>query len=78
MPKREPLQVSSEEIDDNTELEQDKEMMRNELASQDAGEKETSVKGEQAEKVRDDVEEKVREPSMSPSGSSEDDEPLKK
>ena len=53
-------------------------MMRNELASQDAGEKETSDKGEQTEKVRDDVEEKVREPSMSPSGSSEDDEPLKK
>ena len=78
MPKREPLQVSSEEIDDNTELEQDKEMMRNELASQDAGEKVTTDKGEQTEKVRDDVEEKAREPSMSPSGSSEDDEPSKK
>ena len=76
LPKREPIQVSSEEIDDNTELEQDKEMMRNELASQDAGEKETTDKDQQAEKVREEVEEKVREPSMS--ASSEDDEPLKK
>ena len=30
MPKREPLQVSSEELDDNTEMEQAKELMRNE------------------------------------------------
>ena len=53
-------------------------MMRNELASQDTGEKETTEKQQQTEKVRDDVEEKAREPSMSASGSSEDDEPLKK
>ena len=32
LPKREPLQVSSEELDDNSELEQAKELLRNELS----------------------------------------------
>jgi len=34
LPKREPVQVSSEEIDDNTELEQQKELLRNELTQE--------------------------------------------
>ena len=45
MEKREPVQVSSEEIDDNTELEQQKELLRNELTQEQEEDKnEKSVK----------------------------------
>ena len=46
MPKREPVQVSSDEIDDNTELEQQKELLRNELTQEQEEDKnEKSSKG---------------------------------
>ena len=66
MPKREPEHVSSEEVDYNTEMEQAKELLRDELSGED-----------QARRHSEDVM-KAESTNSSPTGSTEDESPSSK
>ena len=54
MHKREPLQVSSEEFDDNTELEQAKQELRSEVQEESRDEDDSNKKGTKVETSEDD------------------------